>query len=148
MNSAYVLASRLLDGVDDPDQMKAVLAVAAGRLAHLSDGATARKVLNTIHVGLQRFEREAVIARDVARVKPVAASMREIAEEVARETGVTVDEMMGRSKLLRIVRARRTAWDRLHRTGRFTTPAIGRFFGRDHSTIVVGIKRHRRALAS
>lgn len=60
---------------------------------------------------------------------------------VADVTGVTVKEILSRSRHRRIVRARhiycyaaRTVWD-------FSFPRIGRHLGLDHSTVLHGVKK-------
>jgi len=74
--------------------------------------------------------------------------MRAIVREVAEMHGLRPDDIMARDKRDRIAAARLEAYHHIQSTGRFSYPAIGKFFGRDHTTIVTGVQRHRaRALA-
>lgn len=74
--------------------------------------------------------------------------MPRIAREVAEEFGLTLDDLVGPTVNKYLTAARREAWSRIYATKRFSTPQIGRFFNRDHSTIVHGLQRHREESAS
>lgn len=71
-------------------------------------------------------------------------TMREIAEDVAARHGVTV--VLLRSPL----RFRKLAWPRqeamalMYAQGRYSHPQIGRYFGRDHTTVIYGVKAHAK----
>jgi chromosomal replication initiation ATPase DnaA len=71
---------------------------------------------------------------------------REIREalcaKIAAKHGLTTAELYGHSKLKKLAHARFEVWACLHAHG-MSTPRIGRIFGRDHSTIISGLKRYR-----
>lgn len=69
---------------------------------------------------------------------------RSIIDQVASEYGVTADDILGRSQRLPVRRARSEAMRRMRalaegyplQANPYSYPAIGRIFGRDHSTVV------------
>lgn len=63
-----------------------------------------------------------------------------VLEQVARESGVPVAELVGRSRARYVVWARHRAMARLRDEG-WSLPAIGEVFGRDHTTVLHGIRR-------
>jgi len=66
--------------------------------------------------------------------------MGKIAAEVAEKHDVTVDLMRSRDRRQIFMAPRWEAWKLCHEAG-FSTPIIGRFFGgRDHTTILHGIR--------
>lgn len=67
-------------------------------------------------------------------------SPRQIIEAVATLHGVSIDEILGASRLPHICRARWTAMREL-RDRRFSTPAIGALLNRDHTTVIHGLRR-------
>ena len=85
-------------------------------------------------------------------------SLMLITAEVAARHGVSVQEMLEpdngtTTKTPRLVRARHEAWweARLQRAAdgrpRFSYPMIGRFYGgRDHTTVMHGVRRHEKRL--
>jgi chromosomal replication initiation ATPase DnaA len=66
-----------------------------------------------------------------------------IIAQVCDRHGVAVDEVMGRSRYKRICLARKEAYAML-REEKLSFPTIARMFGRDHTTVVDGVQRHRR----
>jgi chromosomal replication initiation ATPase DnaA len=69
-----------------------------------------------------------------------------LAGEAARAGGVTLDELLGRSRAASIVLARRRFWSDLRRlTGRGYI-GLGKILRRDHTTIMDGIREHERGL--
>ena len=63
--------------------------------------------------------------------------------QICERRGVTVDELMGRSRYKRVCSARKEAYAML-REEKLSYPTIGKMFGRDHTTVIDGIQRHRR----
>lgn len=62
-------------------------------------------------------------------------SMKNIVEQVSRSRGVPVKDIMGTSRLKDIVAARQSAmW--LSRSQGISFARVGRFFNRDHTTIL------------
>jgi hypothetical protein len=68
---------------------------------------------------------------------------RMIIAQVCDRHGVAVEEVLGRSRYKRVCLARKEAYVML-RQERLSYPTIGRMFGRDHTTVVDGVQRHRR----
>jgi chromosomal replication initiation ATPase DnaA len=74
---------------------------------------------------------------------------REIVKSVADRHGVSISEIIGPDKRLRFVLARHEAMFHLRRDGSRSLPAIGRLLGgRDHSTVLNGVRRHAERLAA
>lgn len=69
-----------------------------------------------------------------------------IAREVAEQHGFTVDQLVGPSPRHDLARARFCAWNRIRTEVRFrglppSLPQIGKWFGRDHTSILHGLRR-------
>lgn len=58
----------------------------------------------------------------------------------AANHGSSISQIMGESRRVPEVRARREIWRRLHRDG-FSISAIGRMTNRDHSTVLHGLRQ-------
>lgn len=71
--------------------------------------------------------------------------MSPVVRAVALECGLDVDDLIGPSRAAEIVRARQKAMWLCHRAGKKKT-TIGRFFNRDHTTVLHGIRRHEERL--
>lgn len=92
-----------------------------------NDGETRPRAVLSIWRGLTR--------------RPV--TMREIATDVARRRGVTLDEMIRPGSCRELAEARWEAFHEIRRQTRYSLPQIGRFFGgRDHTTVLHGLRRH------
>jgi chromosomal replication initiation ATPase DnaA len=63
-----------------------------------------------------------------------------IISAAAKHYLVTVDAVMGRSRLGPVVKARQVAMYLLRETGDYSLPAIGRRMGRDHTTVLHGVR--------
>ena len=80
----------------------------------------------------------------VRPLHPLKISSIEIRRRVAKAFGISVADLIGPSRLRKIAYARFAAYDLLQRTGRLSTTQIGLYLGgRDHSTVMHGIKRCR-----
>ena len=75
-------------------------------------------------------------------------TMRAIAIQVAAKHGLTVDEMRSDRRSRAVVVARHEAWWRSREETLNSLPQIGRYFNRDHSTIMHGIAMHAERLAA
>jgi chromosomal replication initiator protein len=60
---------------------------------------------------------------------------------VARETGIPRREIVSDNRSFPVAHARQEAMRRAYATGKFSLPQIGKFFGRDHTTVLHGIRR-------
>ena len=67
-------------------------------------------------------------------------SLPEATRISAQKFGVTVSDIMGQRRTWPIAHARQEAMRLAHATDAYTLVQIGRFFGRDHSTVLHGIK--------
>lgn len=56
-------------------------------------------------------------------------------KQLCLDCGVCYDDVMGRSRLKRISNVRALAYLKFRQDG-LTLPVIGRFFGRDHTTVM------------
>ena len=78
-------------------------------------------------------------------------TMSQIVRDVAEAHSIPLDVLMGREKGKALWRARNEAmWlvRQLRRDGKpaWSYPAIGRFFGRDHTTIIANVRKHAEGL--
>lgn len=73
-------------------------------------------------------------------------TMAEIAAQVAAERRLSVFEMKGIRRDALLAHARQEAMWRMRQQGRWTLPQIGRFFNRDHTTVLHGIRAYARRL--
>lgn len=62
---------------------------------------------------------------------------------LCEERGVSFDDVMGRSRLARDCMVRSEAYIKFRNDG-WSLPAIGRFFNRDHTTVLSGINYFMR----
>lgn len=116
------------------DPMQAVLReleLLRSRLAKLEDEAATRRVRRA----LPKAELQEVTMADRIR-------MRDIARAVAQQNEITLDDILGAS------RQRAFAWPRqtvmlLASEAGFSNPQIGRFLGRDHTTVLSGVRAAR-----
>lgn len=81
---------------------------------------------------------------------PVAArglppTAQRIIASVADKHGLTVADLRGRSQRYRIAHARQEAFFELMRHG-YSSPLIGSWFGRDHTTVLHGVCAHRNRI--
>lgn len=85
---------------------------------------------------------------DIAAMFVPKAKARAIILEVAKASGLKIKTLMGPSRARRATWPRQVAYEALNRAG-YSTAEIGRMMGRDHTTVMHGIKaaRARRAEA-
>lgn len=79
--------------------------------------------------------------KGVIRTDP---TMAEIAAQVAAERRISVSEMKGARRDALLAQARQEAMWLMRQQGRWTLPQIGRFFSRDHTTVIHGIRAHEK----
>lgn len=73
-------------------------------------------------------------------------TMAEIAAQVAAERRISVAELKGGRRDAFLAQARQEAMWRMREQDRWTLPQIGRFFNRDHTTVLHGIRAYARRL--
>jgi len=71
--------------------------------------------------------------------------MDQVTERISDEYKFTVKELRGPGRSHCYSEARRVIWSELKRRG-YSLPQIGKFFGRDHTSILHGLKAHGAAL--
>jgi chromosomal replication initiation ATPase DnaA len=73
---------------------------------------------------------------------------RGIIREVAQKHGLTVAEMMIRSRKQRIAHARQEAYFRIRTERKYTLHQVAAIFGDlDHATVIYGVRAHARRMA-
>jgi chromosomal replication initiator protein len=113
----------------DDVQLRLLIAHAAGLLAHRSGIGPARSTLYNIINALPGSE-------------PTMAS---IAADVAGKYGISIDALRSRDQTHDIAHPRQEAMYLMHKTGRYSMPQIGRYFGgKDHTTVLHGIRAHAK----
>ncbi len=90
-------------------------------------------------------ELQLAVNREIAKGLPrkvngKSRSIREIAMTVALEYGLKIDDLRGYSRKQPTASARQRAYF-LARNEGHSYPAIGRYFNRDHATVIHGVNR-------
>jgi hypothetical protein len=78
----------------------------------------------------------------IDRVGPPAPTIRGITQTVAFRRGVTVSDILGQSRVKRISKARHEAYAEVYNWLAPSLFTMKNFFGRDHTSIFYGIRRH------
>lgn len=79
-------------------------------------------------------------------------NMREIVAQVSNEYQIDTPDLLGRSKIRRIVIARYDAMWRMRQIkrdngrNRYSYCQIGNLFDRDHTTVIHGERRHKKLM--
>jgi chromosomal replication initiation ATPase DnaA len=97
-------------------------------------------------MGVYEFTQEEIehsAGRFVAGLRTRYAEAVEIRKRIARKHGVSVEELVGRSCLRHVVEARRELYCAL-RARKWSYPAIGRFCGRDHTTVMAAVRKEQK----
>lgn len=71
----------------------------------------------------------------------------QIVSDVAGRHGLTTNQILSRDTSRRFVWPRQEAMWCLHMTGRYAVAEIGRFFDRDHTTVLHGVRAHAKRMA-
>lgn len=80
----------------------------------------------------------------VPLTSPIIA--RTIVQQVADKFGLTVEQLVSDSRRQHLVFARQELYWRLHMETTWSIARIGRFLDRDHTTVLHGIRKHRKLL--
>jgi len=67
----------------------------------------------------------------------------DILRDVCKSQGVTRDEIFSRNRNKKLVMARAVIYDRIRKELGWSYPRIGKIFGRDHTTVLHGIRLAR-----
>lgn len=84
--------------------------------------------------------------RGLIPVDPPKPTMKEIAILVAERHGVTLEDLRGPSRRLRASRPRQEAMALIMAQKRYSYPQVGRFFNRDHTTVIHGERAYQKRL--
>jgi len=74
--------------------------------------------------------------------------LRAILSTVAFVEDVPVELILGRSNVRTVTRARQRFMAEAYQTGRWSLPQIGAFIGRDHTTVLAGVRSHEAKLST
>ena len=66
-----------------------------------------------------------------------------LVKRLAAAHHVTTEELLGTDRSIGPSHARQALWNALHELGHWSYPRLGKVFGRDHCTILYGIRAHR-----
>jgi len=87
----------------------------------------------------RRIEQEKTMS---LRDKLDGRGLLKMAERIAEAHGVSVEDMFSAVRGFSAVpRARQAMWAELYATGNWSYPRIGQLFGRDHTTIMAGVRK-------
>lgn len=75
------------------------------------------------------------------------AMMMAMVSEVAAKHGIAAKDIFSDRRAVKLCRARHECFWRMREETILSFPQIGRFFHRDHSTIMSGCKKHARRMA-
>lgn len=104
-------------------------------------------VVQDVHVGDLRPN---VVAFSLWKgdIRPSRAPVMDAIVHAAAEAyGITVDDLKGRSTRKEFARPRQHAMYLMAQYSHLSLPMIGRFFGRDHTTVLHGVQAHERRMA-
>ena len=71
-----------------------------------------------------------------------------IIQEICEKHGLTKTELLGPRRAIPIVKARHEAMYRMSKETPMSLPAIGMRMGRDHTTVIYGVRKHAERLAA
>ncbi len=80
--------------------------------------------------------------RGLMELPPPKRFWHEIAREVAERHGVPFEDLVGKKYQKGLASIRQEAWALIYAEGRLSYPQIGAKFGRDHTTILAGVRNH------
>lgn len=134
----------------------------AGLPAHQIAKQIGRPILDVMKWMTSRDERRARLTGDgedevvvlslwrgLIRMRPRPQTMREVADEVCEQYGLSFSELIGPQRARYVSHPRQELMWRLYASGRFTLPQIGKFLGdRDHTTILHGVKACEARMAA
>lgn len=69
-------------------------------------------------------------------------TVREVVARIASERALAVSDVLGPSRCRNVAEARWAIWAILRKRG-YSFPRIGQLFGRDHTTVIHGVRRLR-----
>lgn len=79
--------------------------------------------------------------------RPESITPMDRARAKARAQGIRLSDWFGNTRFRSVAWPRQDFWRELYETTNLTLPQIGRLFGRDHSTVLHGIRASERRAA-
>lgn len=100
--------------------------------------------------GFRAAERKYALAPPLAGEdsEPIRPTLRQIAMEVAHKHNYRLDDLLSARRHYRLNYARQEAFWRCRQETLHSLPEIGRFFHRDHTSVLHGIRRHEERMAA
>lgn len=92
------------------------------------------------------FGGKPIVEIDAFRPSPADLTWKRIAQEVAQKHSVPMTDMFSARRNKEAVAARHEAFYRCSVETSMSLPQIGRRFGRDHTTILYGIRKFKRMM--
>lgn len=126
-----------MEPVDDPADLRAILSVAASRLADIDLDHTITVCCNVTRALRDLQPRQTTCGREA----------RGIVAQVASEHGLTTADLYGPRRTRDVAWPRQEAIWRVHQLGKHSLPAIGALFNRDHTTVLHSIRAYEKRLA-
>lgn len=91
-------------------------------------------------------EKEPEPEKEIPQIRINPGSRLHVVHECAEQFGVTIADIMGNSKVKKIMLARREAMWRLHKFKGMSKNNIGSFLNKDHSTVVYAITAYEKQI--
>jgi hypothetical protein len=85
--------------------------------------------------------------RGLIAVPPPKPTMAGIAAEVAQRYDISLEDLLGRSHAKRCTIPRQEAMWRMVQAKRWSLPEVGRYFDRDHTTVIHACRAHEKRMA-
>lgn len=80
--------------------------------------------------------------------RPCASVRKELLLQTMERHGFSLDELLSQRRQLKLVKARQELYARLQQHTRMSYPQIGRYLGgRDHTTIMHGVRKYKQRVA-
>lgn len=137
--------------------MNALTEPSLSKAVHVTDIPLLEREIALMERAIALHDRHALLAQQMEErgLTPIAgARMSEVVEAVAARHGLSAADLLGRSNARAITAARQEAmWElrgrrRSNGQPRWSLAQIGEYMGRDHATVIWGIRAHGRRSAS
>lgn len=122
------------------DQLRAKLEREALAIRERAD----QKAALRRRAAIERIETAVKIAR--ALPHPDGRSVHDIMQDVCSQHGISMVDLIGPKRNKKFVRARQHAMWLCHRHTPFSTVRLGKFFQRDHTTVLHAIQAHEKRM--
>ena len=85
------------------------------------------------------------VIEDNTMAKQVPIRIRMVEEAIADASNICIENIRSRSRDKRFAEARMAVWFVAHDHMGFSYPAIGEIYGRDHTTVLSGVRKMRNS---